>query len=575
MSSFFEHPNKKAKRYEIDLAIETKITNDGIAEIGLGSKYRKGIIFGLIILMLCQVFISLIAGQMKESYHLDELYTFGLSNSLYKPFVNPETDINIWHSQDFYINYLTVQSSEKYSYDSVNYNQANDVHPPLYYYFMHTISSIYPNIYSKWFGIAFNIPFLIGSTLLLYLLSMKILNDRRLSFIISIMYGLCAGAISNVIFIRMYEMLTFFTVLITYLHVRLIFEEGKFVNNAILLCITNIFGFMTQYLFIVYAFYLAMFYSVYLMKQKNWKRLIWYTLLMSGSLLVCVLFFPQLVDVIFHGEMGSTVIGSLFNILKFILTLGITLLSLGYAFFGGLYLTVIILISVIVFVFYSKISIGFLHENYISRFEPKKKVIYLMLMRASLLTFLTNMAISPYTDAYRYITYLYPNLAILIVLVSYLLINTIILDRKRTLRILVGLVISITLISYINGSIDYSYRYREAQLDERMKAYSTYDAYCITNNQHNMTIAIPLIINHENSCYISSTDTISGFLQLRDVRKDKNQSIVLYFPRWVEEGDSEESTVQEIMEAGRYNSSVQLVTSKSSGLSTSAYLLEK
>lgn len=67
---------------------------------------------------------------------------------------------NRWLSPDFWNSALTVQQEYAFNYKSVFYNQAQDVHPPLYYVIIHTISSFFPGTYSKWFAIIPNMMFL-------------------------------------------------------------------------------------------------------------------------------------------------------------------------------------------------------------------------------------------------------------------------------------------------------------------------------------------------------------------------------------------------------------------------------
>ena len=64
---------------------------------------------------------------------------------------------------DAFMDYFTVQRGHEFDYATVWKNQSEDVHPPLYYVFVHTISSFFPGSFSKWFGLAVNILFYILS----------------------------------------------------------------------------------------------------------------------------------------------------------------------------------------------------------------------------------------------------------------------------------------------------------------------------------------------------------------------------------------------------------------------------
>ena len=128
-------------------------------------KFRIPII--LFALLLFELIFALFWGSKKEGYYIDEPWSYGLANSYYQPFLqNDDTYMKQWQEPDFYYDYVVVNEGEAFSYDSVIYNQANDVHPPFYYILLHTICSFFVGTYSKWFGLVLNLVFYIGTTLL-------------------------------------------------------------------------------------------------------------------------------------------------------------------------------------------------------------------------------------------------------------------------------------------------------------------------------------------------------------------------------------------------------------------------
>ncbi len=147
----------------------------------------------LAVIIICQLLVITLFGVLKKSYFVDEIHTFGLSNSYYKPFITWNEEPNSWHDKEFYLNFLTVQDDERFAYNSVYYNQVHDVHPPLYYIGIHTLCSFFPNIFSKWLGIIFNMFFFSGTIIFLFLLSKLIFEDKLLSIVICIAYGFSSG----------------------------------------------------------------------------------------------------------------------------------------------------------------------------------------------------------------------------------------------------------------------------------------------------------------------------------------------------------------------------------------------
>ncbi len=67
------------------------------------------------------IFVILIVNALywcarKEGFYIDELWSYGLSNSYYCPSLNQkENYMNSWHQPSFYEDYLTVRQGETFS----------------------------------------------------------------------------------------------------------------------------------------------------------------------------------------------------------------------------------------------------------------------------------------------------------------------------------------------------------------------------------------------------------------------------------------------------------------------------
>ena len=82
----------------------------------------------------------------KSGMFIDEIYTYGLSNSHYMPFIghgdHDKIDEQIITRGDFF-DYLAVTEGEPApDPGSVYYNQVQDVHPPLYYWILNLCSTL-------------------------------------------------------------------------------------------------------------------------------------------------------------------------------------------------------------------------------------------------------------------------------------------------------------------------------------------------------------------------------------------------------------------------------------------------
>lgn len=87
-------------------------------KIALDAKIKAIIIF--FIMLTLQILCLVYFGFSKNGYHMDEICSYGLSNSYYKPF---PSDVNQWLNDNYFDNYLQVENNHAFKYGSVYYNQ--------------------------------------------------------------------------------------------------------------------------------------------------------------------------------------------------------------------------------------------------------------------------------------------------------------------------------------------------------------------------------------------------------------------------------------------------------------------
>ena len=86
-----------------------------------------------VILTVLILFVLLVIGGNKSGFHVDEMYTFGLSNHQFDGKVRPTIIPNkIYTGEQLWQEYTTVSPEHTFDYKNVFRNQAEDVHPPLY-----------------------------------------------------------------------------------------------------------------------------------------------------------------------------------------------------------------------------------------------------------------------------------------------------------------------------------------------------------------------------------------------------------------------------------------------------------
>ena len=324
---------------------------------------KKGTFFAHIFIVIICVFAIIYFGHKKEGYHVDELYSYGLSNSEYLPFMHfgvsgydvkdwmleygagenfgdlfsnlikdfhilkaagfdfynteiyrayciaqansADTYTSTWVPGQDYVDYLAVSDSNTFNYASVYYNQRGDVHPPLFYMLLHTICSMFQGVFSKWFGIGLNIAISVLSLLVLYRMCVKHFGEERLAIVILITYAFSCGFITTALFIRMYALLTLMTLLCCYAHLELQrnnFEMTRKIGIGLFLSVLG--GYYTQYYFVLYAIGIAVVMVVNLIYRHKWKSLIKYISVLISAAAVGIVIWPFSLKHVFSGYRG-------------------------------------------------------------------------------------------------------------------------------------------------------------------------------------------------------------------------------------------------------------------------------
>ena len=119
-------------------------------------KNKRTEIFIMAIILIIQTIIYVCVSMQKSYLHIDEAYSFGLTN-YDKMEIQDNTDFfNTWHENEYFEDYLAVQDDEKWDFTPVYENQKNDVHPPFYYLLLHIAMGFTNGQASKWAGIILN-----------------------------------------------------------------------------------------------------------------------------------------------------------------------------------------------------------------------------------------------------------------------------------------------------------------------------------------------------------------------------------------------------------------------------------
>lgn len=266
-------------------------------------------------LLLIQALSLVCMGLRKEGMHIDEYYSYILSNSYDSDCISSDDTVwNRWLAGESFQKYLTVENGERFTYGRVYYNNTLDAHPPLFYFLLHTVCSFFSGQYSPWFGMGLNIALILATQIVLFLLTRRITGNTLWGGASVAIYGGTQAFFDTGLFIRMYALLTLLTVLLLLVHYSLLTKPRK---RTILGCAAITFlGVFTQYYFAFFAFFLALTTCIWFLCRREYKKLMLYAAAMLLAVVLVFVVYPAGITQITGSEtnnVGKEVWANLFN----------------------------------------------------------------------------------------------------------------------------------------------------------------------------------------------------------------------------------------------------------------------
>ncbi|MBD5402830.1 glycosyltransferase family 39 protein [bacterium] len=292
---------------------------------------EKNRIWQILFVLLCcmQMLTAVYFCCRKQGFHEDEYYTYYSTARTFG--LNIED--NAWMEHDTYFNEFTVLRGEQFQYGLVKQVQSWDVHPPVYYWIFHTISSFFPERFSKWYGLSLNLAAYGLSMFLLWILCLKVTGDNeKLSLLICLFYGFTPAVMSSVVFIRMYALLMVFVLLCAILHIEALRGYDRGNNNddgypnmepvklpigkfLFPLAIVTYFGFLTQYYYFIFLFFMAVAFCVFLLwMDRNLWNCIRYAVSLAIAFVLAYITYPAFPGQMFKGQRGAQATGNFFDL---------------------------------------------------------------------------------------------------------------------------------------------------------------------------------------------------------------------------------------------------------------------
>ena len=211
----------------------------------------------------------------KRGYFVDEVWSYGYANSHYARVLSDTRGGDLSGAtltrQDL-LDYVSVGEGERMDAGSVLHNQEGDLHPPLFGLALNAASSLAPGTWSKWAGLGLNLACHAVALVALWALLRELGCSPAASACGVALWGLSRAGLSDVLYIRMYEMLTALTLLLA-LELAALMRGGASGGARRLLPpavgATVFLGLMTQYYFAVYALLACLAAGTHLLRRRR------------------------------------------------------------------------------------------------------------------------------------------------------------------------------------------------------------------------------------------------------------------------------------------------------------------
>ena len=256
------------------------------------------IILAVIILISLGISIAFMA--VKQGYHEDELLTYNLANSSKQLGVDAD-----WNTPEDFNEYLTA-GEHRFDYANVYENQIIDAsHPPFYYALVHTVCSLFPNVFSRWAAFAINLVMMTGALLLLFKIGKRVTDSNLYALIAAGGYALSIACITTTIYLRMYATLSFFV--LAFLYITLVIYDRKNVvkiTDFLVMLVTVTLGILTQYYFILCAGLIGLVFLIFKIKERTFKSLFFYIATAVIGAGIALAIYPYIITNVLGGNRG-------------------------------------------------------------------------------------------------------------------------------------------------------------------------------------------------------------------------------------------------------------------------------
>lgn len=267
-----------------------------------------------VVIMLSTALLAWQIAFHKENFHVDELFSYAHANSTQGAFLSPRIDsffhyleadlLQRWIPGEVFHDYLTVQPDEAFRYGHIGENLTKGVHPPLYYWLLHTICSFFPDMFSKWQSAGLNLAIWVALLAALFKLARVLLPSGQAAAAVGI-YAFSLAGLETAAFLRMYLLQTLFFICLAYETAMMLRDNRADYRRLVMMALYSFLCLMAHYSSLFYTFFITAATGIILLWRRNFALLWRYAAAMLLSVEAFFATFPPAMDVLFGSERGE------------------------------------------------------------------------------------------------------------------------------------------------------------------------------------------------------------------------------------------------------------------------------
>lgn len=487
----------------------------------------------IIVILILQLLLSLFIANKKDFLFFDEFFSYASANNI----AIDETELpeNEWLDKNWYLEYIGVTEMHKFEYAIPYRNQVEDVHPPLFYFFLHTACSMVPGHFSYLAGVGFNIIFFLCSTVVLFSISKELFANDICALLTSFLYAVSYGGLNTMVFVRMYMLLTLMTLLHIYVYLKFFEKDEVTIKGCLLLMLTLLGGVLTQYYFLFIALWLGIWYTVRYVLKKQYKNLIKYLVTVFASAGISLLIWPSMISHLFLGGRGQEAQSNLLSLDGYVPALKEMFRILSNEMFTNLLPVILICLGIL-------LMVSIIKKNSVDVVLWKKAAVivftcvgyYVVVSKAA-----------PYLVE-RYMMPIYPLVYLLVVGASYMLFTKFIPAKFAGALCVIGFA-GLSVVHIVSSGIPYTFEKNQNNV-ERHKIVEQYQdnyaLYISDNKGAHFFDAVQMLKEYKGYYYVYNLENTEKVKADMDVLRDEAHVMVyVKDKRTIEEADAFISTV--------------------------------